>query len=468
MSLRRLSSHCQSKAMEVVRVIIVGSGASSSTPKIDCITSGNPCKACADASRDPNNSYNHRLNLSLLIQLKRSDDISNIKEGGVCDHDACHHNIVRHTSVVGEAAMEENVNQPHHSTSPNDLYNILIDCGKTFRESVLKIFTRLGVRYIDAVVFTHDHADACFGIDDLREFRHRHLSAYDATGGKESSSPSVNTSIYADRRTLDGLNRMFPYLLPNLQIVKPATVMEVNSDSVKDSCTCNDLVGNDIKSGKKDKVEIKEEVSSGKETSTTVAPSLKEGWVASLDWNEFVMGSTFFVDIPAAGTTSTGASISETPARFPLTSYPVVHGGTYMSNAFLFELPVANTAAATGSYGTRVPVIAYISDVSSLSDEEIMYLKTVVVGPHRYIDTLILDMLSHASYFSHLSVEQAIEIAGKIHAKMTYFVGMAHTIEYTETNRYIEKKWREQFGESGGRQCPMQLAFDGLEVYSSL
>ena len=28
-----------------------------------------------------------------------------------------------------------------------------------------------GINHIDAVILTHDHADACMGLDDLREFQ---------------------------------------------------------------------------------------------------------------------------------------------------------------------------------------------------------------------------------------------------------------------------------------------------------
>lgn len=38
--------------------------------------------------------------------------------------------------------------------------NILIDCGKTFRDCVLKSFRTFGVEKIDAILITHAHADA--------------------------------------------------------------------------------------------------------------------------------------------------------------------------------------------------------------------------------------------------------------------------------------------------------------------
>jgi len=42
--------------------------------------------------------------------------------------------------------------------------NVLIDCGPDFRQQAL----RAGLRTLDAVVLTHQHADHIFGMDDLR------------------------------------------------------------------------------------------------------------------------------------------------------------------------------------------------------------------------------------------------------------------------------------------------------------
>jgi ribonuclease BN (tRNA processing enzyme) len=42
------------------------------------------------------------------------------------------------------------------------------DAGKTFRESLVRWTPLRNITSIDAVVLTHGHADAMFGIDDLR------------------------------------------------------------------------------------------------------------------------------------------------------------------------------------------------------------------------------------------------------------------------------------------------------------
>ena len=49
--------------------------------------------------------------------------------------------------------------------------NILIDCGKTFKSAMLDVFRRHErADHLNAVILTHAHADACLGLDDLREF----------------------------------------------------------------------------------------------------------------------------------------------------------------------------------------------------------------------------------------------------------------------------------------------------------
>lgn len=46
--------------------------------------------------------------------------------------------------------------------------NIVIDCGPDFREQVL----RAGLRRLDTLLITHDHADHLHGMDDIRSFNH--------------------------------------------------------------------------------------------------------------------------------------------------------------------------------------------------------------------------------------------------------------------------------------------------------
>src|ERR1700722_5325005 len=70
---------------------------------------------------------------------------------------------------------------------------VVIDTGPDFREQAL----REGIRHVDAVFYTHAHADHILGLDDLRPLSFEH---------KPGTMP-----LYADEETSDVLRRIFEY-----------------------------------------------------------------------------------------------------------------------------------------------------------------------------------------------------------------------------------------------------------------
>jgi phosphoribosyl 1,2-cyclic phosphate phosphodiesterase len=74
--------------------------------------------------------------------------------------------------------------------------DIVVDTPPDFREQAL----RYGVRHIDAVLFTHAHADHIFGFDDIRRFN---------TIQGHSMIPA-----YAGAGVIPDLKRIFPYVVP--------------------------------------------------------------------------------------------------------------------------------------------------------------------------------------------------------------------------------------------------------------
>ncbi|KAF9353379.1 hypothetical protein BGX34_011591 [Mortierella sp. NVP85] len=79
--------------------------------------------------------------------------------------------------------------------------NILIDCGKSYYESARQWFPKYNINHIDALVLTHGHADAFFGLDDLRSWclldkDHPH-----------------SIPIYLDQHTMDVVASTFPYMV---------------------------------------------------------------------------------------------------------------------------------------------------------------------------------------------------------------------------------------------------------------
>lgn len=75
-----------------------------------------------------------------------------------------------------------------------DAHHILVDTTPDFREQAL----REKITRLDAVLYTHTHADHILGIDDLRPLSYHH---------KPGRMP-----LYADRRAAETLRNMFRYI----------------------------------------------------------------------------------------------------------------------------------------------------------------------------------------------------------------------------------------------------------------
>ena len=74
----------------------------------------------------------------------------------------------------------------------HELRNVLIDTTPDFRQQAL----RAGFRSLDAILYTHAHADHIMGLDDVRPFNY----------GRRERIP-----VYANLETLGVLERVFPY-----------------------------------------------------------------------------------------------------------------------------------------------------------------------------------------------------------------------------------------------------------------
>lgn len=159
----------QPRQPSINRIAFLGTGASSSLPDLRCVVTGatsGDCEVCTRASSgvdDPN----FRGNVCMLL-----------------------------TIVDGGGRSRQ----------------ILIDCGKTFRAAALRFFGRLGVDGVDAILITHDHADALLGLDDIRS-----VQRYDPVQRLVLDS----TAVFCDRRTYAHCERAFPYLIPRAPEAEP-------------------------------------------------------------------------------------------------------------------------------------------------------------------------------------------------------------------------------------------------------
>ncbi|CAM9734258.1 unnamed protein product [Scytosiphon promiscuus] len=78
--------------------------------------------------------------------------------------------------------------------------HVQIDTGKTWREGVIRWFPRHGVKKLDGIILTHDHADAMLGLDDVRSIQ-------------DSKRRSMPTPVHVSERTDRAVRRVFPYLV---------------------------------------------------------------------------------------------------------------------------------------------------------------------------------------------------------------------------------------------------------------
>ncbi|CAK9096288.1 Putative hydrolase C777.06c [Durusdinium trenchii] len=140
-------------------VVFLGTGTSAANPSLSCVLGLNGrahggCEVCRKGQEGPpHENKNVRLNPSILVKRVAP-------QGGQVSH-------------------------------------VLFDCGKTFREGALRWFLRRDIPYVDAVVLTHDHADAIFGLDDLRLVQHR---------GK-------TLNVFSSMATYEKIKCAFPYLI---------------------------------------------------------------------------------------------------------------------------------------------------------------------------------------------------------------------------------------------------------------
>jgi len=79
--------------------------------------------------------------------------------------------------------------------TPDNKY-VQIDAGKTFREAMIRWYPRFGVSSLDAVVLTHDHADAILGLDDIRGLQY----------------PGAVTPVFLTEHTFQTVRNVFRYM----------------------------------------------------------------------------------------------------------------------------------------------------------------------------------------------------------------------------------------------------------------
>ncbi len=100
-------------------------------------------------------------------------------------------------------------------------YNYVIDCGPDFRQQLLAN----PIDQLDAILFTHEHADHTAGIDDIRPFFFR----------------QGDIPIYAHSRVVDSLKKRFDYIFAQENRYPGAPAVGINLVRKEDTIDLNGL-----------------------------------------------------------------------------------------------------------------------------------------------------------------------------------------------------------------------------------
>jgi phosphoribosyl 1,2-cyclic phosphate phosphodiesterase len=92
--------------------------------------------------------------------------------------------------------------------------------------------------------------------------------------------------------------------------------------------------------------------------------------------------------------------------------------------------------------GFRIGNVAYCTDVSEIPHDSWPLLEN--------LDTLVLDALRPEQHATHLSLDEAIEIARRLAPRQTYFTHCACQIDYEQTNARLPPG--------------IQIGYDGLQI----
>lgn len=206
---------------------------------------------------------------------------------------------------------------------------IVIDCGPDFRQQMLQY----PISKLDAILFTHEHADHTAGIDDIRPFFFR----------------QGDIPIYALLRVIDNLTQRFGYILNSANKYPGAPAVDIHRvDPNQSFSVCEQLI-----------------------------------------------------------------------------------------------VPVVGQHNRLDVLGYRIESFAYLTDIKTISDDEIRKLHG--------LDVLVLNALRVEPHHSHLNLEEAIQLAQKIGARTTYFTHISHHLGfYAEVEQNLPKN--------------VHLAFDNLII----
>ncbi|MBN2135669.1 MAG: MBL fold metallo-hydrolase [Acidobacteria bacterium] len=101
---------------------------------------------------------------------------------------------------------------------------------------------------------------------------------------------------------------------------------------------------------------------------------------------------------------------------------PIAFNGTNIQPVTLYH-------GETKIFGYRIGKMAYLTDVSAIPESSLAQLGN--------LDILVLSMLRYRRHSTHLSYDEAVELAERIGAKKTYFTHMSHAFDHNKLKKTL-------------------------------
>ena len=240
------TTHARSSNVGRPRLLFLGSGSSTGCPKPLCALAfpdeqqhdespGRSC-SCRDTSgpysyNNSNNKQNTRISSTITadptlvaLQEQLGDTCRTSKLAAIGDPRK-NKDYRNNPSLLIRIATMTTIRRLEPMARKNvPIRNVVIDCGKTFRETAIRWMPQNGIRSLDAIVLTHEHMDAVGGLDDVRGFQRR----------SPVSGVMESTPVFLSQQCLDAIKRQFFYLVPPDPFkAHDGKVVQNNKDGVK-------------------------------------------------------------------------------------------------------------------------------------------------------------------------------------------------------------------------------------------
>jgi len=242
---------------------------------------------------------------------------------------------------------------------------VLIDATPDLRAQAL----RHDLWRCDAIVFTHNHVDHIFGLDEVRRF---------------NAVMREPLMIYAEAYVLDSLRRVYRHVFDP-------------SANVNDSFVAT-IIANEVPAPPED---------------ARTPPRAIDLW-----------------------------GMSFTPIRLMHGRLPIL--GWVIAPTGSGERGAQGSGAVSAAGETGFLPLAYCTDVSTIPPSTWPWLDG--------LGTLVLDALRHRKHPTHLSLDQALDVAHEVEAKRTWLIHIAHEMTHGPTEALLPDG--------------VKLAYDGLVLGS--